>query len=413
MSTPKNKLSLMIIESDAKAKSDFLNYFEKKSFVEIVGVYNDVMEAYNDIFDKKPAIIVIDITDKTDLALELINKVSFSLRNTVVFVTSDDSSSKTVISAMRAGAREFVMKPIQPQELDISLEKTKLLINSDSSGAQACKIFTVFSNKGGIGKTAIATNLALSLAEITNKKVALIDLNLQLGDVTTFLDINPSFDISYVVNNLNRVDDQFLLTSLEKYKNKELYILADPPYLEQAEEIAAEQVNSVINKLKSVFSYIIIDTGSNFDSKTLSALDAADEILLVSMVNLPSIRNTQRCLELFNRLGYDNSKIKLVINRYLSNDEIKVEDVEDVLGHKIFWKIPNNYFVMMSAINKGLPVSAINPTSSLNASFVDFAALLSNTVITRRDEKNTKQKSGGLFNFGIFKNLFSKKPARK
>ena len=238
-------------------------------------------------------------------------------------------------------------KPLIKDDFVTALSKIKEQVSGFHSEDKKCRIITTFSNKGGIGKTAIATNLALELANMTKERVALIDLNLQLGDITTFLDINPSFDISYVIQNLSRIDETFLLSSLEKYKETSLYVLADPPYLEQAEDITAEQISGLFDVLKQAFSYIVVDTSANFDGKTITALDHSDLILLISIVNLPAIRNCQRCLELFERLGYEKSKTKIILNRYMENDEIKIEDVEDVLGRKIYWKIPNNYFTIM------------------------------------------------------------------
>ena len=298
---------------------------------------------------------------------------------------------------MRAGAREFIAKPLIKDEFINSINKIIVQLSSGGSENKKCRVITAFSNKGGIGKTSIAANLALELANMTKEKVALIDLNLQLGDITTFLDINPSFDISYVVQNLERIDETFLLSTLEKFKDTSLYVLADPPYLEQAEDITAEQISTLFDVLKSTFSYIVVDTSANFDGKTITALDKSDLILLISNVNLPAIRNCQRCLDLFERLGYEAEKTKIVLNRYMENEEIKVEDVEEVLNKKIYWKIPNNYFTIMSAINKGIPVCEINPESNISQSYRELAALLSDNIYKQDYSKKETRKSG--FNF--------------
>ena len=245
--------------------------------------------------------------------------------------------------------------------------------------------------------------MALELANLTKEKVALIDLNLQLGDVTTFLDLNPNFDISYVANNLNRVDEAFLLTTLEQYKDTSLYVLADPPYLEQAEDISSEQITRLFDVLKQTFSYIVVDTGSNFDNKTITVLDNSDLILLVTIVNLPAIRNCQRCLDLFERLGYEKEKTKIILNRYMENEEIKTEDVEDVLDRKVYWKIPNNYFTIMSAINKGIPVGVVNPDSNIAKNYKDLAAMLSDNTSSIMPSKKQNRESG----FNIL-NMFKK-----
>ena len=319
------------------------------------------------------------------------NKITNINKQAKVIVTSYNADADLVIKSMRIGAREFLTKPMKEQEAITALTKLKDMSLGNLADNNKCKIISTFSNKGGIGKTAIAVNLALELANITKEKVALIDLNLQLGDVTTFLDLNPSFDISYVVNNINRVDESFLLSTLEQYKDTSLYVLADPPYLEQAEDITSDQISKLFDVLKETFSYIIVDTGSSFDGKTITVLDNSDLILLVTIVNLPAIRNCQRCLELFDRLGYSKEKVKIVLNRYMENEEIKTEDVEDVLDKKIYWKIPNNYFTIMSAINKGIPVGMVNEDSNIAHSYRDLAAILSDSVITQNSTKKTKR----------------------
>ncbi|MEW5821439.1 MAG: hypothetical protein AB1782_14705, partial [Cyanobacteriota bacterium] len=155
-----------------------------------------------------------------------------------------------------------------------------------------------------------------------------------------------------------------------------------------------EQINTVLTVLKSIFDYVIIDTTSSFDSKTLSALDLADRILLVTMVNLPCIRNTQRCMDLFSRLNYPKEKINLIINRYLPTDEITVEDVEDTLEHPVYWKIPNNYFAVMAAINRGVPIDLIEEDSNISLNFTQLARQLSGVdfkeVVEKKEEPEKK-----------------------
>ena len=243
-----------------------------------------------------------------------------------------------------------------------------------------CKIISVFSNKGGIGKTSLATNLALELAKITKENIALIDLNFQMGDITTFLDLKPSFNISYMLENLDKINETFLLSTLERYKSTSLYVLADPPYFKQADNIQPRQITRLFDTLKETFSYIIVDAEASFDGKNIAALDNYDLIMLVTVANLPALRNTQRCLELFEKLGYDREKIKIVVNRYMENDEIKEVDIEKVLSKDIYWKIPNNYFAIMSAINKGIPVSDVNYTTNVSQSYKKLAQQISDNL---------------------------------
>lgn len=397
-----NQIPTVIIDTEQQSIEVLKLYLKEVDYIDVVGEFSDIVASYNAILEDRPAIVVIDISKKCELALDIINKISINHKTCKIVVTSSSYSTDIIIKAMRSGAREFWPKPFIKDDIVNSLNKLKDQVNGSSYDNKKCRVITTFSNKGGIGKTAIAANLALELANMTKEKVALIDLNLQLGDITTFLDINPSFDISYVIQNLSRIDETFLLSTLEKYKDTSLYILADPPYLEQGEDITAEQISKLFDVLKQAFSYIIVDTSANFDGKTITALDNSDLILLISIVNLPAIRNCQRCLELFERLGYEKEKTKIILNRFMENDEIKVEDVEDVLGKKIYWKIPNNYFTIMSAINKGIPVGVINSDSNIAQSYRELAAMLSDNIHKQDYGKKIARKP--FFNFtGLFK----------
>ena len=321
-------------------------------------------------------ILIIDLSQEKSQKLDLITKIQTNFPNTKVLALSDNPSVNLIIDIMRAGAKEFLPIPIIKNEFTEAVNK--LISNNNSTIEKSnCKIITVYSNKGGIGKTSLATNLALELAKITKENVALIDLNFQTGDITTFLDLKPSFNISYMLENLDKINETFLLSTLERYKRTSLYVLADPPYFKQADTIKPNLIGKLFDILKETFSYIIVDAEAGFDGKSISALDNSDMILLVTVANLPALRNTQRCLELFEKLGYDKDKTQIVINRYIENDEIKAEDVEKVLSKKIYWKIPNNYFAIMSAINKGIPVSDINSSTNVAQSYRELAKYIS------------------------------------
>ena len=396
------KIDTIVIDPDTTSAGLVCSYLNQIEDINLVGQFDDIINSYGEVIELHPNLIIVDITQRTQLALDIIVKLTKTLRNTKIIVLSYDLNSDLVIKALRAGAREYLLKPLIEKDFIDSVEKIKDLILGNINDTTKCTVITTFSNKGGIGKTSIATNLAVELANMTNERVALVDLNFQMGDVTTFLDLSPAFDTAYVVNNLERIDETFLLSTLEKYKNTSLYVLADPPDLEQAEVITSENITTLINVLRSVFSYVIIDTTSSFDGKTITALDNSDLILLVSILNLPSVRNCQRCFDLFKRLGYQKEKIKLIINRYMENDEIKIEDVEEVLDNNVYYKIPNNYFTIINAINKGLPVSDINQQSNITKAFRELAALLSdNCTYSTTTTKKREDFS--------FLNLFKKK----
>lgn len=366
------QIPMVVIDSDSKSREEIVNLLGGFCFVEVIGQFDNIITANDVIQQARPPLMLFDVTENFDLALDSIEKLTNKYKNMIIIAVSAKVDADIIIKTMRAGAREFLPKPIEKDDLNNALKKARISLTQEE-GSSDGKIYSVFSNKGGIGKTTLATNLALQLARRTGEKVCLIDLNLQMGDVATFLDINPSFDISYVVSNLSRLDKAFLQSSLEKYRDHDLYILAEPLDIEQAEEISADDINALLTFLKTMFGYIVIDTDSNFDVKTLTCLDISDYILLILMVNLPSIRNCQKCLSLFRRLEYNEDKVKLVVNRYIENDEITIDDVEEALNRQIYWKIPNSYFDVMSSINKGVPVSESNPEADISKNFTLLA----------------------------------------
>ena len=339
------------------------------------------------------SIFLVDLSNNKQEKLDLILKVSQQCPNCKVLALSDNPTVDLIIRIMRTGAKEFVPIPILKNEFFDSLNKIISQFEEPKKNNK-CKIISVFSNKGGIGKTSLATNLALELSKITKESVALIDMNFQMGDITTFLDLKPSFNISYMLENIDKINETFLLSTLEKYKNSSLYILADPPYFKQADNIQPKQITKLFNTLKETFSYIIVDAEASFDGKNIAALDNSDLILLVTVANIPALRNTQRCLELFEKLGYDKNKTQIVVNRYMENDEIKEDDVEKVLSKSVYWKIPNNYFALMTAINKGVPVSSINANTNIAQSYRDLAQHISDNLY----KQNLVKKFENIFN---------------
>ena len=374
-----NKIFTVIL-SDEFSTSEVIKLFAGEFDNLEICQENDYSEAYKKIANYQgKSILLADLSTYKQQKLKLILKVTKECKSCKVLALSDNPSVDLIIEIMRAGAKEFVPIPIIKSEFFESVNKLLSEFN-ETKKTNNCKIISVFSNKGGIGKTSLATNLALELSKITKENIALIDLNFQMGDITTFLDLKPSFNISYMLENLDKINETFLLSTLERYKKTSLYVLADPPYFKQADNIQPRQITKLFNTLKETFSYIIVDAEASFEGKNIAALDNSDLVLLVSVANLPALRNTQRCLELFEKLGYDKEKVKIIINRYMENDEIKGADIEKVLSKKIYWKIPNNYFAIMTAINKGIPVSEINDSTTIARSYKDLAQYISDNL---------------------------------
>lgn len=376
-------INVIVIDREENTRNIIKNYLSEVSDIAMVAEFLDIDNGYEYVLGETRCIVLIDISDNFEKALKTIENIKEQKKEIAVVALSNRLTTEIMVRALRAGAKDVVTKPITKTSFVDVLNKIKKEILMPKK-PESCKVISTFSNKGGIGKTSIAVNMAVELAKLTNEKVALIDLNLQLGDVATFLDMTPMFAMDYIVSNIKNLDDEELLKTLSRYKNTSLYVVADPLNPDKSKDITAEQIQELLEALKKSFAYIVIDVGTNIDSKTITALNMSDVILLVSIVNLPAIRSTQRCLDLFEKLGYSKDKIKLVLNRYMENEEIKTVDIEDTVKHKVYWKIPNNYLTMMSAINKGVAVQEINSESNIARNYMDFATKLSDYLITQK-----------------------------
>ncbi len=382
-----NNLNVLLIDRDENSRSVIKAYLTEIEGVGIAAEFSDFEEGFKLAGNSGRCIVVVDVSENLDRISSAIKELKTLNSEAFVVALSNRASADVIIKALRSGAKEFIAKPVIKTEFVEIFKSIIKDINSEET-KDTCKIISTFSNKGGIGKTSIAVNLAVELAQMSKEKVALIDLNLQLGDVATFLDMTPPFAMDYIADNINNLDEDELLKAMTRYKNTSLYVIADPLNIDKSKDITAEQIKNILTALKKTFSYIVIDIGTNIDSKTITALDFSDLVLLIAIVNLPAIRSTQRCMELFDKLGYNADKIKLVLNRYMENEDIKTSDIEEVVKQKVYWKIPNNYLIMMSAINKGVPVNEINPDSNVAVNYKEFASKISDYLITQKLNKN-------------------------
>lgn len=389
-----NKVSTFIISDNKQTENVLKSYLSDFEAFETIVCDEDSLLSSIEVLEK--SFVIVDLSNDFDLKLELISRISSAYSNCRILALCDNLSLDVIVKAMRAGAAEFLPLPIIKSELADVLDRVSSSLTTVVK--KKANIISVFSNKGGIGKTTIASNLALELAKITKEKVLLLDLNFQLGDVTTFLDLKPSFNISYFFQNIDKINEEFLLSTLERYKNTDLYVLADSPYFKRVEGVTPVRLAKLFNALRETFSYIVIDAESCFDEKNITALTESDLIFLVTIANLPALRNSQRCLELFDKLGFDENKTQILLNRYMENDEVSVKDIENVLNKKLYWKIPNNYFTMMSSINKGIPVSDYKPESNVAKSYRDLALYITDGIYKSNVEKRFEKVLGG--NFG-------------
>lgn len=217
---------------------------------------------------------------------------------------------------------------------------------------------------------------------------------MQLGEVSLFLGIKPAFNIADMADNIHRMDEALLKGFIKKHASG-LDVLAAPDSLEKVESVGPSQVAQILQFLKNTYEYVVVDTSNTFDDHTVSALDQSSIVFLISNTDLPSLRNAQRCLSIFERMGYKKEKIKLLINRYQKSLEIRSKDIEETLSFPVYWFFPNDWPTIMNSVNSGMPLSTINH-SEIAGSFASFVR----QVAGIQPQKLPDKKKGFLGLFG-------------
>ena len=211
-------ISTIVISEDRTAIELIKLYLEEFGEFSFLAGTSDFSKAYNALKELTKTLLIVDISHYQEQGLNFVSKITSEFSDCRVVALSDKPDVDLFIRTMRVGACNFLPMPLIKENVFEVLHKIYGDFTNTMPQKSKCRVISIYSNKGGVGKTSVATNLALELAKITKENVALIDLNFQLGDVTTFLDLKPSFNISYMLQNLDKINEDFLLSTLEKYK---------------------------------------------------------------------------------------------------------------------------------------------------------------------------------------------------
>jgi pilus assembly protein CpaE len=294
--------------------------------------------------------------------------------NTSVIATAYASDPDLIVRSMRAGVHEFLVNPPKPEELAGSVER---LMRRTRNETEQGNLIAIYSGKGGLGSTSIAVNIAQAFASVQqNARVALVDLVVAGGDVRVFLNLKPSYDISHLIAKGSQVDAELLNSVLTPCPGG-VWALPTGDSPEDQDMFDSSAVSSILSLLRQHFAVTVVDCEHHLSEATLAALDAADRIVLVTQLTVPALRSTQRSLAVCRRLGYDESKLCVVVNRYQSGDVLPVKDAEDLLQTQVYWKLPNDYRLSAASLTRGVPVTTEDPNSKLARSYADLVKKLS------------------------------------
>jgi pilus assembly protein CpaE len=368
----KRNLTFILLSKDPTDSKEISRALSNHPGTSLLMVTDDVQQAFTETARLRPTALIINFAQIGDPGLKLVQSVTAECPKSAVICASRDASPDLILRSLRVGARDFIRLPINDEDLATVFERTTQFSNETADAEhKRGKAIAVFSSKGGCGCSLIATNLAM----LQTSPTALVDLNLQSGDLELLLGVRPKFSLADVVENRDRLDDA-LLTSYLTQRSKNVSLLAAPLKAESAEDIEPRHIYEIMELLRQRFDFVIIDTPHSFDAVTISALDHADQILMVLTLEIHAIRSTRRALEIFDRLGYPRKKIRLVVNRWSKTIELDQKQVEGFLGERVVGFVQSDYRAAVNSINLGQPLVESAPTSRVTADLRAIAAKL-------------------------------------
>ncbi|HVL32021.1 MAG TPA: P-loop NTPase [Actinomycetota bacterium] len=310
-------------------------------------------------------VVLIGPTVRPNDALKLAEKVQRNTPEVSVVFVADSLSSDLLQSALRAGVRDILPLEFTEDQLTGVLDRAEALSKqirerastpADEAGAaaRAHELITVFSSKGGVGKSFVAANLAVMLAQRTGEEVALVDLDLQFGDLAIMLQLFPARTISDAAANLPHLDSQALRGYLVAHRTG-VHLMAAPLEPGLAETVPAEAVQRILRMLRQTYRYVVVDSPAAFTEHIVAALDESEHCVLITSMDVPSIKNLKLAMQTMDLLGFGRERIKLMLNRADTEVGLKVSEVERTLGTKVDISVPSGREVPLS-INRGLPL---------------------------------------------------------
>jgi pilus assembly protein CpaE len=353
------------------------------------------------VMQTQPDIALVMLDSEPQKALDLVAQVSQQVPSCSVLVVSSSQEGSLILQAMRNGAKEFLGYPLKLDDFLTALGRINTSSGKGDGKVRSSQVYTIAGVSGGVGCTSLAVNLACILAQEEGHSVAVIDLDLALGDADVWLDIIPDYTIQDVAENITRLDYALLKRSLTKHECG-AFLLPRPVQIEDATPINPDELRRVVALLKATFTHLVIDASKSFNPLDLAAMDVSDAVLLVTQLDLPCLRNVVRLFRYFDdREGYAE-KAKVVVNRLgLDDSQISLNKALETIGRDIFWQVPNDYATMVESRNNGVPLIVQSPKAKLTRSLVQLAQTLSGTTGHKDDEDGeaAKGKKKRLFSF--------------
>lgn len=386
------KTKVLLAEPNPEAAKRFQKLLHLIEEVEILGTLNTAQAAVDAIRNLKPEVVLteIELPDMSGITFTEIVRRDFPLTQ-VIFLSKDDYPD-IVLRALRVGASDFLTHDVNLEDLSAAVRRAAARSFEDKrkfhpyelsgqtggrgAGVQetekAGDIISVYSPKGGSGVTTIAVNLAISLMD-KDSTVALVDGSLQYGDVGILLNEIGKNSIVDIMPHIFELDEKLIEDIMILHRSSGLHVMVAPARPELAEKISGEHFNKILEFMRQMYDYVVVNTSTYITEACLSCLDVAEVVVLVCVQEISAIRSTRAFLELWDGFGMNRDRILLVLNRYDKRNVITAEKISDSLKHPITVTIPVDEATVLPASNLGIPFVLSNKNAPVSHTISDLA----------------------------------------
>jgi pilus assembly protein CpaE len=350
-------MKIAVISPNKKNLEDIGRFLQAEGAERSVALFEGGITRLHQVTAKHlPDVLIVDSMCMDIEELAELERITHYHSGMSLIMLCSNQTPDFLINAMRVGVREIIPSPASKEAILAAIARIEHKTVTNRAQPQKGKIIAFTPCKGGSGATFLAANVGYALAALENKKVILMDLNLDSGDASLFVsDTKPTTNLADIALNIQRLDASFLTSSLVQVLPN-YGVLASPEDPGQAMEVRPEHIEELLDLATSQFDYVILDIGRAFNPVSIKALDRCNIIFPIMQMTLPFIRDAKRLNNVFKSLGYSTEKIRLLVNRYEKNSDISLEDVEQTLGAKVYKTVPNSFNTVAASVNQGVPL---------------------------------------------------------
>ena len=352
-----------------------------------------------------PDVVVVDIRSDASSGMAAIERLRSASATMAIFAIAAAAEPDLILQAMRAGANEFfpwnvgdgsAAGHVTEESFHGAVRRSAARKEAASAGSKPpCVTYAFLGAKGGSGTTTVAVNCGVELARATKRATLAVDLKPCLGEVALFLGVRPRFTVLDAIENLHRLDRNFLQELAARHKSG-LDILAGSEQFDRPNAQDAAAMEELLRILTKTYDYVVIDAGNVINACSAAALYAADTIFLVTNPDVPSIRNAQRLVDRVRQLGAGSERVKIILNRASEHHLIAPKQIETALGYGIHHTFSSDYRSVSTALNSGVPLSMAN-NSEIAAQFGTFTRLLLGMAEEAKPEPERRRVFMGIF----------------